>query len=119
MDTTLQYYGRLRTAHHCGVLHGRDVYYLDRDSLAPRSDIGFDRALVRVSIGTTDQTTPIFRGASHSDSNLDAVLAIEWSDSEVASRARAWIAEECLGRGQKLVRLASKMRGEPAEVSPS
>jgi hypothetical protein len=119
MDTTLRYYGRLRTAHHCGVLHGRDVYYLDVDLLAPRIDIGFGCAIVQVSTGTTDQTRPIFLGASHSDSDLDAVLAIQWSDSEAAGRARGWVAEECSGRGQKLIRLASKMRGELAEVSPS
>jgi hypothetical protein len=119
MDTTLQYYGRLRTARHCGVLNGRDVYYLDVDLLAPRINVGFGSAIVRVSVGTTDQTTPIFRGASHCESDLDAVLAIEWSDSEAAARARAWVVEECLGRGQKLIRLASKVRGDAdlAEVS--
>jgi hypothetical protein len=101
MNTHLYYFGRLRVACHCGLMSGRDVYLID---------VGHGHALVYRSLGTADQATAIFVGARHFDSDLDAVLAIEWSDSEAAKRAREWIATECNDRAEKLMSVAAKMQ---------
>jgi len=103
MDTRLQYFGRYRLAEHCGTLHGRDVYFLDAD--VP-TDIR--RVIVRRSEGTPEQATPICE--VNSDSGLEQLSAVEWSDSEAAARAKAWLIELWTERANKLLGLADILR---------
>jgi hypothetical protein len=112
MDTKLQYYGQLRHAAHCGMLYGRHIYYIESDGRT---------AIVLRSLGTADQASPIFCAALEDD--IEEMTEIEWADNDAAHRARAWAANSCRVRGEKLVCaaaklvcLAAKLRGE---VSPS
>jgi hypothetical protein len=120
MDTQLRYYGRTRPALHCGTLNGRDVYLLDVDMLAPRTDASFGPAIVRRSEGTSEQATPVFLGAMDI---LGPVSAVVWSDSDAAVRAKAWVVEVCTERADKLRSIAENLRGPTSkldtEVSPS
>jgi len=121
MDTRLQYFGRYRLAEHCGSIriHGflREVYFIDID----RDAIVHARAIVRCTPGT-DIAKLIFLGAMESD--LGPISSVEWSDSDAAARARAWVAEECseraakLAKLAKLVALADSLRAT-TEISPS
>ena len=102
MDTQLQYLGQLRHAERCGTLHGRDVYFIS----------GFSCAVVLRSIGTADQTSPIFLGADCGE--LDTIADVQWLDNSAAARAKAWVSTACMDRAEKLIHLANKLRGVPS-----
>jgi hypothetical protein len=88
MDTQLQYYGRLRLAEHCGTLDdGRDVYLIDGGQRI--------RAVVRKSTGTSEQAMALFLGGSNTVTQLREIAKITWSDSDAATRAKAWVKAQC------------------------
>lgn len=101
MDIRLQYYGHSRPASRCGTLGGRDVFLLDVD--------GRRQAIVRRSAGTSEQATPIF---IEPDSDFTKVGLIEWSDSEAATKAKAWIHDLCTAQAAKLLTLANSLSGD-------
>lgn len=105
-DTRLRYFGKLRPAAHCGKLHGREIYLLGDE---PK------QALVRLSRGTTDQASPLFLTDAQPD--FDQIVAIEWSPSEAAAKAKLWIRDLCTERAAKLSALASSLHSS-AEGSP-
>jgi hypothetical protein len=95
MDTQLRYYGRLRLAEHCGTLDdGRDVYLIDGGRLV--------RAVVRKSLGTSEQAMGIFLGGSNTVGQLKDLAKITWSDSDAATRAKAWVATQCRAMAAEL-----------------